>query len=97
MFEHPLFLVIEEPFVVARENELIKKLRELMQIPFQGSFCKSDIVRLPHVTSGDGLYTHGKIIVIPWECLEDFVEGEHNMKIFHVNLQGPKIIPNLLL
>jgi len=34
MFEHPLFLVTEEPFVVARENELIKKLREIMQIPF---------------------------------------------------------------
>ncbi len=33
---------------------------------------------LPHVTSGNGLYTHVEITVIPWECVEDFVEGEHN-------------------
>ncbi len=37
---------------------------------------------LPHVTSGNGLYTHVKIIIIPWEHLEDFVEEEQNNENF---------------
>jgi hypothetical protein len=57
-----------------------------MQILPQGPFNKFDIVWLPHVTSGNGLYTHAKIIVIPWERLEDFWKGNKIMKIFHVNL-----------
>ncbi len=32
----------------------------------------------PHFTSGHGLYRVAKIIVIPWNRLEDFVEGEQN-------------------
>jgi hypothetical protein len=73
---------VEEPFVVAQENELIKKLKETMQIPPQGPFGKFDIVWLPHVTSGNGLYPHVEIIVIPWEHVKDFVEEEQNNENF---------------
>jgi hypothetical protein len=73
---------VEEPFVSIRENELIKKLKETVQICSQGPFDRYDIVWLPHVTSGNGLYIHVEIIVIPWERLEDFVEGEHNNEDF---------------
>jgi hypothetical protein len=48
---------VEEPFVSTRENELIKKLKETVQICFQGPFNRYDIVWLPHVISGNGLYT----------------------------------------
>ncbi len=73
---------MEEPFVVAQENELIKNLKETVQIPPQGPFNKFDIVWLPHVTNGNGLYTHVEIIVIPWEHPKDFVEGEQNNENF---------------
>jgi hypothetical protein len=46
---------VEEPFIVAWENELIKNLKETMQIPLQGSFGRSNIMWLPHVTNGNGL------------------------------------------
>jgi hypothetical protein len=35
---------VEEPFVIAQKNELIKKLKEIVQIPPQGPFNKFDIV-----------------------------------------------------
>jgi hypothetical protein len=31
---------------------------------------------LPHVTSHHGLYNQTKIAIIPWDWLEDFVQGE---------------------
>jgi hypothetical protein len=39
-------------------------------------FQRSNIMWLSHVTSGHGLYTNVEITIIPWDCLEDFIEGE---------------------
>jgi hypothetical protein len=66
---------VEEPFVTTRENKLITKLKVILQIHLQGLFGKFDIVWLPHVTSGNGLYTHAKIAVIPCRHLEDLWKG----------------------
>jgi hypothetical protein len=34
------------------------------------------ILKLVKKTFQPNLYIHGKIIIIPWDYLEDFVEGE---------------------
>jgi len=46
-------------------------MQETPPRPFQ----RFDIMWLPHITSGHGLYTNAEIAFIPWDCLEDFVEG----------------------
>jgi hypothetical protein len=53
-------------------------LKATVQDPPLGPFKKNDIMWLPHFTSGHGLYKEAKITVIPWNQLEDFVEGEQN-------------------
>jgi hypothetical protein len=47
-----------------------------MQSPPPRPFQKHDIKWVPHVTTKDGPYNHTEITVIPWDWLEDFVQGE---------------------
>jgi len=53
-------------------------LKATVQDPPLGPFFLNDIMWLPHFTSGHGLYKEAKTTVIPWNQLEDFVEGEQN-------------------
>jgi hypothetical protein len=47
-----------------------------MQSPLLRPFEKDHITWLLHVTFRHGLYKHIEIAVIPWDQLEDFVQGE---------------------
>ncbi len=67
-------------------------------------FQRYDIMWLPHITSGHGLYTNAKIAVIPWDCLKDFIEGEQNNPNFpckfirtkdHVRSSAPNTLMHL--
>jgi hypothetical protein len=57
---------------------LLQALKAIMQEPPPWPFQKSNILWLPHVTSGHGLYNSAKIAIIPWDCFNDFIEGEQN-------------------
>jgi hypothetical protein len=66
----------DEPFVASKERGLIRALKETMQSPLLRPFEKDHITWLLHVTFRHGLYKHIEIAVIPWDQLEDFVQGE---------------------
>ncbi len=68
----------DEPFVASKERDLIEALKETVQSPLFKPFQKDHITWLPHVTSRHSLYKQTEIAVIPWEQLEDFVQGEQN-------------------
>ncbi len=64
------------PFVASKVRDLIWTLKEIVQfLPFR-PFQKHDIKWIPHVTTKHGLYNHIKIVGIPWDQLEDFVQKE---------------------
>jgi hypothetical protein len=67
-----------EPFFASKERDLIQILKETLQSPPHRPFQKHDIKWLPHVTTKHGFYNHTKILVIPWDWLKDFVQGEQN-------------------
>jgi hypothetical protein len=69
---------VQEYVVPSRERDLFDKLKAIVQDPPLGPFKKNDLMWLPHLTSGHGLYREAEIAMIPWSRLEDFVEGEQN-------------------
>ncbi len=64
------------PFVASKERDLIWTLKEIVQSPIFRPFQKHDIKWIPHVITKHGLYNHTKIVVIPWDQLENFVQRE---------------------
>jgi hypothetical protein len=68
----------DTPFIPSRKANLLQALKETMQKPPLGPFQRSNIVWLPHVTGGNGLYTNDEIAIIPLDHLKDFLEEEHN-------------------
>ncbi len=68
----------DTPLLRSKEANLLQALKAIMQETPPRPFQRFDIMGLPHITSGHGLYTNAEIAVIPWDCLEDFVEGEQN-------------------
>jgi len=66
---------VQEYVVPSRERDLFDKLKAIVQDPPLRPFLKNDIMWLPHLTSGHGLYREAKIAMIPWSQLEDFVRG----------------------
>ncbi len=71
-----------EPFFASKERDLIQTLKETLQSPPPRPFQKHDIKWLPHVTTKHGFYNHTKTLVIPWDWLKDFVQGEQNYPKF---------------
>jgi hypothetical protein len=71
-------IIEDTPFISSRERDLLQALKANVQEPPPGPFQKFDILCLPHVTSGHGLYNNAEITIIPWDCLNDFIEGEQN-------------------
>ncbi len=52
--------------------DLLQALKAIVREPPLGPFQRSNIMWLPHVTSGHGLYTNVEIAVIPgivWKIL----------------------------
>ncbi len=72
----------DEPFVASKERDIIETLKEIVQSPPLGPFQKDHITWLLHVTFGHGLYKHIEIVFIPWDHLEDFVQGEQKNQEF---------------
>jgi len=73
-----LEIIEDTPFIPSRERDLLQALKAIVQEPPLGPFQKSNILWLPHVTSGHGLYNNAEIAVIPWDRLKDFIEGDQN-------------------
>jgi hypothetical protein len=65
-----------EPFLASKERDLIQTLNYTLQSPLLRPFQKHDINWLPHVTTRFGFYNHIEIVVIPWDLLDDFVQGK---------------------
>jgi len=66
------------PFIPSKDTDLLQALKATVQETPPGPFQRSDIMWLPHVTSGHRPYTNVEIAVVPWDRLEDFVEWEQN-------------------
>jgi hypothetical protein len=62
--------------VASKERDLIEALKVTMQSPLLGPLQKDHITWLSHVTSGHDLYK--QIAIIPWDRLQDFVQGEQS-------------------
>ncbi len=62
--------------MVSKERDLIEALKVTMQSPPLGPLQNDHITWLPHVTSGHDLYK--QIAIIPWDQLQDFVQGEQS-------------------
>jgi hypothetical protein len=70
--------LVTTPFIPSRERDLLQALKAIVQEPSLGPFQKSNILWLPHVTSGHGLYNSAEIAIIPWDHFNDFIEGKQN-------------------
>ena len=65
-----------------REEELVRGLRDMKQIPPPGPFSREDLMWLPIRTQGGGCdYIHD-VAVIPWRRFQDFREGEGQDKSY---------------
>jgi hypothetical protein len=73
-----LEIIEDTPFIPSRERDLLQAWKAMVQKPPLGPFQKSNILWLPHVTSGHGLYNNAEIAIIPRDCLNDFIEGKQN-------------------
>ncbi len=71
-------IIEDTPFIPSRKRDLLQALKATVQEPLLGPIQKSNILWLPHVTSGHGLYNTVEIAIIPWDRLNDFIEGEQN-------------------
>jgi hypothetical protein len=71
-------IIEDTPFISSRKRDLLQALKATVQEPPPGPFQKFDILWLPYVTSVHGLYNNAEISVIPWDWLDDFIEGEQN-------------------
>jgi hypothetical protein len=71
-------IVEDTPFISSRKRDLLQALKATVQETPPGPFQKFDIIWLPHVISGLGLYNNAEIAIIPWDHLDDFIEGEQN-------------------
>ncbi len=56
---------VQKYVVPSREKDILHKLKATIQDPPLGPFLKNDIMWLPHLTSGHGLYKEAEITVIP--------------------------------
>jgi hypothetical protein len=61
-----------------------------MQSPPPEPFQKDHITWLLHVTSRHNFYKQIEIAVIPWDRLEDFVQGEQNNPEFFLQIYKDK-------
>ena len=59
-----------------RDAELLEGLQDMVQKLESGLIRYADLAWLPHKTTGKGVVYHCEIAAIPWDRLEDFVQGE---------------------
>jgi hypothetical protein len=71
-------IVEDTPFISSRKKDLLQALKATAQEPPPRPFQNFDILWLLHVTSGLGLHNNAEIAIIPWDHLDDFIEGELN-------------------
>jgi hypothetical protein len=64
------------PYNLERETELVRDLKDMVQYPHAGLIRYSDLVWLPHTTSGNQTQVESEIAAISWDKLQDFVEGQ---------------------
>jgi len=57
---------VQKYVVPSKERVLLHKLKATFQDLPLGPFLKNDLMWLPHLTSGHGLYREAEIAMIPW-------------------------------
>ncbi len=67
-------IIEDTPFIPSTKRNLLQALKVIVQEPC----LEPNILWLPHVTSGHGLYSNVEIAIIPSDHLNDFIEGEQN-------------------
>ena len=65
-----------------REEELVRGLRDMKQIPPPCPFSREDLAWLPIRTQGGGRHYIHDVALIPWRRLQDFSEGEGQEKLY---------------
>ena len=68
----------DPPYNPDREQILLEEMRGVLQNPPPGPFKKEDILWRPILSQGCGHRRLNDVAVIPWERLQDFVDGENN-------------------
>ena len=64
------------PYNPRREAEPLQALKDTVQNPKPGLIRDNNLDWLPHRTIGKGTYIDSQITSIPWDKLEDLVQGE---------------------
>ena len=77
-----------------REEELVRRLREMKQTPPPGPFCREDLTWEPIRTQSGGRYYIHEVAVIPWKRLSDFREGEGQDKLYPCSFNKETVSKN---
>jgi hypothetical protein len=77
------YSTIHEPLQeMDQECTLLNRLRSIMRYPPPGPFCRADLTWEHFVTSGARHNVASEVAVVPWDRLQDFVDGEQSSKTY---------------